>query len=123
MIFAATLRSVGAPRVNSLELPIAARFHPLPVGLQLITLFPTISLLIVMVSLATSMGRQGSIRDIAHEFRNIVIDLFLTPYMPLGNGDRDRIGLVRGSGTFTDKRYRINFLLILRIVKGKEYYA
>jgi len=45
MIFAATLRGVGAPRGNRLKLPLAARFHALPVGLQLYTLFPTIFLM------------------------------------------------------------------------------
>jgi hypothetical protein len=47
---------------------------------------------------------QGGIRDSAHELRNIVIDLFLTPHLPIGNGDRDRTGVVPGSGTFTDER-------------------
>jgi hypothetical protein len=105
MIFAAILRSIGVPRGNSLKLPLSARFHALPVGLLLFKLFPTISLMIVMVSLAASLGGQGGIRDIAHEFRNIVIDLFLTPYMPIGKGDIDRIGLVHGSRTFTNEKY------------------
>jgi len=59
MIFAATLRSVGAHRGNSLKLPLAARFHALPVGRLLFTLFPTISLMIVMVSLAASLGGKA----------------------------------------------------------------
>jgi len=61
-------------------------------GLLLFTLFLTISLMIVKVSLAASLGGQGGIRNIAHEFRNIVIvviDLFLAPYTPLGIGDVD----------------------------------
>ena len=32
------------------------------------------------------------IRDIAHEFRNIAIDLFLAPHMPLGNGELSEEG-------------------------------
>ena len=65
--------------------------------------------MIVMVSLAASLGGQGGIRDNAHEFRNIVIDLFLTPYMPLGNGDIDRSGVVRSSGAFSDEGYIITY--------------
>jgi hypothetical protein len=57
--------------------------------------------------------------DIAQEFRAIEIDLFLTPYMPIGNGDRDQRGIVCGSGTFTDERYGINCLMIFGIVKSK----
>ena len=63
-------------------------------------------------------GGQGDTRDSAHEFRTIVIDLFLTPYMPFGNGDRDRIGVVINPGTFTNEGYRIYCLMIFRIVKG-----
>jgi hypothetical protein len=58
MIFAATLRIVGAPRGNSLKLPLVALYHALAVGRLLFTLFPTISLMIVMVSLAASLGGQ-----------------------------------------------------------------
>jgi len=57
--------------------------------------------------------------DIAQDYRVIEIDLFLTQYMPIGNGDRDRRGVVCDSGTFTDVRYGINCLMIFGIVKNK----
>jgi len=62
-------------------------------------------------------GARLYLLDIAHVLRYIVIDLCLTPYIPLGNGDADRTGVVRGFGTFTGERYRIYCLVIFRIVK------
>jgi hypothetical protein len=48
--------SAAATWGNGLKLPFAARFHAVPVGLLLITLFATISPMIVMVSLAASLA-------------------------------------------------------------------
>jgi len=82
--FGASLR----PEETDLKLPFAARFHVLPVRLLLFTLFGTISPMIVMIPWQPPCGN----RDIAHEFRNIAIDLFLAPYMPLGNGELSEEG-------------------------------
>jgi hypothetical protein len=59
MNFAATLRRAGSPQGKSLKLPLAVRFHALPVGRLLFTHFPAISLMIVMVSLAASLGGKA----------------------------------------------------------------
>jgi hypothetical protein len=66
---------------------------------------------------ADDLCGNSSERWCAQEFRTMVIDLFLAPYMPFGNGDRERTGVADGSGTFGDDGFSIYFLTIFRIVK------
>ena len=47
------------------------------------------------------LGRQGRIRNIAHQLRNVVIDLLLRPMLAVGNGNVDRIGVMHCSGPLT----------------------
>ena len=89
-------------RGNGFTLPLATRFHALPAGL-LLTLFATISLMIVMGYLAASLGLRRYPRYSTR------VSNILTQYMPFVNGDSDRRGVVRGSGAFSDERYIIAY--------------